>query len=331
MISQSLRVSQIRRLSLVILLSLPLFAVDGTVINATTNKPQPNVTVTLVQPSQNGMQTLASTKSDAAGKFSFDKTFAGPQLIQAQYNGVTYNKVVMPGAPSNNLEVSVYESTNKPGIAQITQHMILVQPSPENVGVNESFLLQDNSKYTYNDPAKGTLQFFLPPEAKGQVRVTVNAPGGMPIQRSAEETKQNNVYKVNYPIKPGETRIDLSYSVPAGNPMTLSGKVLHKDGKARLVAPQGVTLSGDNIKSVGQEPTTQASIYDIDGSTYKIEIQGTGALQAQDQAQPEEDSGQPQIQQADPRIYDHLYWIVGLAFAILGLGSYLLARRSVIK
>jgi hypothetical protein len=324
-------VSTILRISLIILLSLPLFAVDGTVTNATTNKPQPNVPVALVQPGQNGMQTLATTTSDAAGKFSFDKTVSGPQLVQAQYEGVTYNKVIMPGAPASNLDVSVYESTNKPGTAEITQHMILVQPSPENVGVSESFLLQDNSKFTYNDPVHGTLQFYLPPEANGQVRVTVNAPGGMPIQRPAEETKQKGVYKVDYAIKPGETRIDLSYSVPVTNPMLLSGKVLHKEGKARLVAPQGVVLSGDNIKTIGQEPKTQANIYDVDGSSYAVKIEGTGTLQTPEQAQPDEDTGQPQIQQVPPRIYAHMYWILGLAFAILGLGSYLLARNTATK
>src|SRR5437764_12900562 len=153
----------------------------------------------------------------------------------------------------------------------------------------------------------------------------------MPIQRPAEQNKQPGVYKVNYPIKPGETRIDLGYTVPAANPMVLSGKVLHKESKARLVAPQGATLSGENIKSIGQEPTTQANIYDVDGTAYKVEIQGNGTLEAPDQAQSDEDSGQPQIQQVQPRIYEHMYWIVGLAFAILGLGSYLLARSPAAK
>jgi len=29
-----------------------------------------------------------------------------------------------------------------------------------------------------------------------------------------------------------------------------------------------------------------------------------------------------------PRIYESMYWILGMAFAILGLGSVLLARNS---
>jgi hypothetical protein len=317
-------------LAILLLLTVPLLALDGTIINATTDTPQPNVLVTLVRPSQAGMQTIATTKSDAAGKFTFDKPVQGPQLIQVLYNGVTYNKVVMPGAPASNLDVNVYESTNKRGTAQVTQHMILLQPSPENLTVNESLLLQDDSKYTYNDPVNGTVQFYLPPEAKGQVRVTINAPGGMPIQRPATETRQKNIFKVDYPIRPGETRLDYAYTVPVAQPMIFTGKVLHKEGKARIVTPPGVTLTGDEIKSIGQEPTTQANIYDVNASTFKVEIQGSGSLQPKEE-QSDEDNGQPQIQQIQPRIYDHLYWLLGLTLAILGLGSYLLSRNAPAK
>src|SRR5947209_12152870 len=111
-----------------LMFSSRLSAVDGVVINATTNQPQPDVAVNLVQPGKSGMQTIGSTKSDVAGRFRIEKTVLGPQLIQAVYKGVTYNKMVMPGAPASNLEVSVYESTNKRGTAQVTQHMILLQP-----------------------------------------------------------------------------------------------------------------------------------------------------------------------------------------------------------
>ena len=304
-----------------------LLAADGHVINATTGAPAANILVMLVRPGPQGMQPLATTKSDAAGKFTLDKAAEGPSLIQAIYQGITYNKVLMPGAPTTGLEVTIYDSTNKPGAAEVTQHMILVQPSPDTVAVSETYLYGNNSKLTYNDPGNGTLQFYLPPEAKGQVRVTVNAPGGMPVERPASETKQKGVYKLDYPIKPGETRIDLAYSIPATDPVVLEGKILHKEGKARLVAPQGVTLTGDTIQSVGVEPTTQASIYDIIGNAYKVTIQGTGSLQPEAQ-QPDDDSGQPQIREVKPHIYDHMYWIAGLTLGILGLGSWLLARKS---
>src|SRR5216684_1295178 len=207
-----------------------LAAVDGTVINGTTGKPAPNTIVSLVQPGQGGMQTLASVKSDAQGMFRIDKSVQGPQLVQALYAGVLYNKVLMPGAPSTGLEVIVFDSTSKPGVAKVGQHFIVLQPSATDMSVSEGILYQGDPKLTFNDPANGTLHFYLPAAAQGTARVTINTSGGMPIQRPAEKTSQANVYKVSYPIKPGETRFDVSYTLPLENPLVFSGRILHAEG-----------------------------------------------------------------------------------------------------
>jgi hypothetical protein len=303
-------------------------AVDGTVINGTTGKPAPNTIVSLVQPGQGGMQTLASVKSDAQGIFRIDKLVQGPQLVQALYAGVLYNKVLMPGAPSSGLEVIVFDSTSKPSVAKVTQHFIVLQPSTKDMSVSEGILYQGDPKLTFNDAANGTLHFYLPPEAKGIVSVTINAPGGMPIQRPAEKTNQPNVYKVSYPIKPGETRFDLSYIIPAATPLIFSGKILHSEGASDLVVPNGVTISGENLELAGQEPKTQASIYRIGGTSYKVEVTGTGSLHQPEAAAADDDSGAPTIEQVKPRIYEQLYLILGMTFTILALGSFLLYRAK---
>jgi len=227
------------------------------------------------------------------------------------------------------LQVQVFDSTNKP-VATVSQHFIVLQPGASEMAVSEGILYRSDSNLTYNDAANGTLRFYLPPEAQGQVNVTINAPGGMPIQRPAQKTKDANVYKVDYPIKPGETRFDLNYVVPITTPLIFSGKILHSEGASDLVAPNGVTLKGDNIELAGQEPKTQASIYQIKGASYKVEVEGTGSLQPGGTAgsSPDEDNGMPTIQEVKPKIYDRLYWILGMAFGILGLGSVLLYRSS---
>ncbi|MBV8820980.1 MAG: carboxypeptidase regulatory-like domain-containing protein [Acidobacteriaceae bacterium] len=304
-------------------------AVDGSVTDGTTGKPAAGVDVSLVAPSQRGMQTLATAKSDASGKFAFTQTPKGPTLVQASYQGVTYSKMIMPGAPSTGLQVQVYDSTRKP-VAQVSQHMILIQPTASDLNVSETFLLQGDPKLTYIDPENGTVRLYLPKGFKGDLTVQATGPGGMPIARPAEKTKTPNVYKVDYPIRPGETRIDVTYSVPTtGNPPVLEGKVLHKEGKTRLVTPNGVTLKAANITELGKEPQSQASIYDLNGDSYKVEVNGTGSLQPMTDTSQEEDAGQPQITQEPPHIYHKMYWIMGLSFAILGLGTYLLASRAV--
>jgi hypothetical protein len=313
--------------------SRPLFAaVDGTIINRTTGKPSAGTIVSLVQPGQGGMQTLASVKTDAEGKFKFDRELQGPTLVQAFFGGVFYNKMIPPGTPSSGLQVDVFDSTNKPGVAKVSQHFIVLQPGPSEMAISEGILYQSDTPLTYSDPVNGSFHFYLPPETQGKVNVTINAPGGMPIQRPAEKTKQANVYKVDYPIKPGETRFDLNYTVPVTNPLIFSGKILHAEGASDLVIPTGVTIKGDNLELAGQEPKTQASIYRIKGNEYKVQVEGTGSLSpAAEASGPDDDNGAPGIEEVKPRIYDHLYLILGIAFATLALGSVVLYRSHATK
>ena len=316
------------KLALFLTLAASAFAaVDGTVINATTGKPQPSVIVTLVQPGSQGMQTLASVKTDAEGKFKIDKEIPpGPALLQALYQGATYNQMLAPGAPSSGVRVKIYDSSAKPGIAKISQHMILLEPSAEKLDVSETFMIENQSPMTFQDPVKGSVQFYLPEAAGGKVQVTINAPGGMPIQRPAEKTAQKNVYKIAYPVKPGESRFDVSYSLPASP--TFSSKIMHGEGLTRLVTPAAVTLSGDGIESLGQEPQTKAHIYNAGGADYSVTIAGTGSLRSAEPAPTEDDSGAPQPEAKMARVYDKLPWILAFGLGILGLGGWLLYRKG---
>jgi len=321
------------RAALYMLLALaPAFAaVDGVIVNGTTGQPEPNTTVKLIQPTQAGMQTLGTTKSDAQGKFSFDNNDAqGPRLIQAIFQGVQYNKMVPPGMPSTGVQIPVYASTNKAGTAKVTQHFIVLQPGEKEMTVSEGLLYMGDPSLTYYDPVNGSVRFYLPPEAKGLTSVTVNPAGGMPIQRPALKTKEPNVYKVDYPVRPGETRFDINYTIPTVSPMVFTDKEIHPEAASNLVVPSGVTAKSDDLELAGTEPKTQASIYriktGIKNASFKVEVQGTGALQPPEASG--DDNGQPQVQEVKPRIYESLYWILGMAFAILGLGSVLLARNA---
>lgn len=320
-----------RAAALLLIAIAPAFAaVDGTIVNGATGKPQPNATVTLIQPTQAGMKTLGTTKSDAQGHFSFDNNdAAGPRLIQAVFDGVQYNKMIPPGMPSNGVEVPVYPSTKTPGAAKETQHFIVLQPGDKEMTVSEGLLYEGPPDATFNDPVNGDVRFYVPPDVKGPIDVTVNPAGGMPIKRPAIKTKDPDIYKIDYPIHPGETRFDLNYTVPTTNPMIFTDKEIHPEASSNLVVPNGVTAKSDDLELVGTEPKTQASIYRIKNPNFKVEVVGTGLLADESQSQASaDDTGQPQIQEVKPRIYENMYWILGIAFAILTLGSVLLARNT---
>jgi hypothetical protein len=318
-------------------LALPAFsAVDGTVTNGTTNQPQPNVAMTLVKPGQQGMQTLGTTTTDAQGRFHFDKDQpgGGPQLIQAVYQGVTYNTLLTPNMSTSAVAAVVFNATKSPANAPITQHMIVVQPAQSQTNITETIIVQNSSKETFANSELGGIRFFLPPAADGQVRVSVQGPGGMPLPRAAEKTSESNVFKVDYAVKPGETQFNLSYVLPMGSPATLRGRIVNikgqPDGPTRFIAPTGVTLSSKDIRSLGQEPQTQASIYDLLTPAYTIDVTGTGSM-AQAQADPTDDSDVPQVEQRNPPVYHHLGWLLGLGLGALLVGVLVLYRSSPIR
>src|SRR5215467_11030210 len=104
----------------ILLLPCALAAVDGIVTNQTTGKPQPGATVTLYKlGAQNGLESVESVKSDAQGHFEIHQDLQGPRLLQAAYDGVTYNHMLPPGAPSSGVGLDVYNSATKPGDAKV--------------------------------------------------------------------------------------------------------------------------------------------------------------------------------------------------------------------
>jgi len=319
-------------LAALLFISLPLLAVDGVVVNATTGQPQSGVAVNLVQPSQSGMVQLGNTTTDAQGQFKIDKQIPpGPGLLQATYQGTTYNQIITPGMSTTGVQLKVYDATKKAGIARTVEHLILLEPGADRLRISETFVVGNDSNLTYNDPAKGSIQFFLPPATDGNAQVIITAPGGMPIPRPALKTPVAGIYKVDYPVKPGETRMDVSYTVPATN--KFSGKIVGSDAATHLVTPGTVTVTGDGIELAGREPQTQANIYNLTGLDYNLLIEGIGSLRPDDSAGaagPGDDGGSPQVEIKKPRIYAQLPWVLSLAFAILALGGTMLYRRGTV-
>ena len=318
-------------------LFLVALVITGTVVNGTNGKPQPGATVTLYKLGQDGMESIESAKSGPDGAFRIEKQQPGPQLLQTAYDGVTYNQMLPPGRPTEGIKLDVYEAVPQPGKTRLAQHMMLFEPSGEQMLVSEIFLFQNDGATTFDDPQGGTVKFYMPAESNGIVQVNATAPQGMPIRRTTEKTGQANVYKIlEFPIKPGESRIDLRYLLPYGPKTVFAGRRLFP-GETRLLAPPGVTLAGAALERLGEEPRTKTSIYRIAAPQFEIEIAGAGTLRTEEETAPEG----PPLSQIMPRIFEGIEgssglwqklaaakWIVALTVSILALGFLLLYRAQ---
>jgi len=304
-------------------------AIEGTVVNGTTGKPEPSVKISLVQPGANGMQAIATATSDANGKFSIDHDLPPPPaLLQADYKGVTYTQAQPPGRPATGIQFQIYESATKPPAEMQMAHLIMIEPSASALEISETFLIRNASTTTFQDSSNGTAQFYPPKSAGDKVQVSVTPPTQMTIARTAVKATKPGAFKIDYPVRPGETRFDMHYTLPASD--TFSGKVFPSDRPTTVVTPLSVRLSGDGIKEMGVEDQVQARIYNITAPSFEVKIEGTGSIREQQpgKASPDEDPGQPKTTEILAKIYDKMYWVLGLTFGILALGGALLFRKG---
>ena len=307
-------------------------AVSGTVRNGTTGAGAPGVTLTLSS-FLGGMTPLEETVTDTDGRFAFEKElpavatgqpFAG--AIRAELDGINYTEILGADDALDAVTITVY-SASATGIAPPSNRVVILEPGGEEMVVRESFQFFNNSEppVTYSTE-DGTLRFFLPDEAKGVVQVSGTGPAGMPLRSTALPAGEDGLYKVDFPLKPGENRIDLSYLVPfeEGTPFVL--RSLHPDVATRVAAPEGVEISGESVQLFGREPSTNAAIYSVTGAgAVALTVSGQGTLRRE--APSGSSSAEISIQPAP--IARELVWIAGLTILILGLGFvHLLTSRQ---
>jgi len=321
-----------RLATLFLLAALPLHAaVTGTVINRTTGQPQAGATVALNSLGQNGIELIDQAKSDAQGHFTINQDITGrtPYLIRTAYDDVTYNHMLPPGSPTSDITIDVYNSSKTAGEAKVGKHMVIFSPTASGqMGVQEMVQYLNPGKTAWSNPDTGALKFFLPAAAGGKAQVTATAPGGMPIPVALIPGQTGEIRGVDFPIKPGETRFDISYVVPYTPGTPFEGKIATKDDDTYLIVPPGVTLAGDGLSDLGVEPKSQDHIFGLPATSYKITLTGGAAPPSDaDTSSASQDQGPP-IEAILPRLYGNVYVILGLSLAILAVGFVMLYRKS---
>jgi len=316
--------------------------VNGTVLNRTTGQPIAGVALTLVD-LQAGMAEVATTKSDAQGQFTFNSDGLGekPMLIRAAFEGVTFNTAIRPGSPR--ADVDVYDVSKDPKMITVVSHIVIFQPRDGNLLVGEEYVVQNNSQ-----PARayfrseGNFDFAIPPNAKLE-QISTTSSTGMAVQQAPiEKGKGHNA--IAYAFRPGETSIRLSYGMLyPGNSTVVGLPASYSDVKLLVVAPPGMTLTGDGLAASGQEQGmmvyTHAPL--AAKATLAVNVSGVGTPQQSadasgvDQgvqgAEGNSRRGPQQDIQAVPGRLDSLKWPIIIGFiALFGLGAVVLSKKQIV-
>jgi hypothetical protein len=312
--------------------------ITGTVVNRTTGKAAANVPLTLLNVTAN-MAEVGSTKSDAEGAFTIDSPSigGGPMLLRAYYQGVNFNTFVPP--VNQPVTAEVFDVSHDPKIIAPTTHVVIFQPGDNKLIGAEEYMVQNSS----NPPqayfrTEGNFDFAIPEKGVLQ-QIAATTSGGMPVTQASIE-KGNGKYAIAYAFRPGETSIRLSYDLPyPGQAAILKLPATYPGVKLLVVAPPGVTVTGDGLQPAGQEEGMMVYTHEplAAKASLTVNISGVGSPQrsagsgAQSQEQEGNSrSGNENIQAVPGRLDEYKWYLLAGMGLLFAMSAFLLSRKQII-
>jgi hypothetical protein len=213
-------------------------SITGTVINKTSNKPAAGDDVVLIRLAQ-GMQESTRTKTDAKGRFTLDVPDAGVHLVRVTHDKANYFRPAPPGTES--VEVEVFDAAPKVNGVSSEADVIRIQTdeSGKSLLVVENFFVKNESNPPKTQFGERPFEFYLPAGAVVEGSAALG-PGGMPVQASPVPLGDANHYAFIFPIRPGETRFQITYKIPYSGSLKLGPKPTMTTDTVAVMMPKSM-------------------------------------------------------------------------------------------
>lgn len=304
----------------------------GTVRNSTTGKPAVGDDVVLLKLSQ-GMDEVARTKTDSAGRFTFDVTDAASQhMVRVNHQNVNYHRPAPPGATS--VEVEVFDVAAKVDAVKMVVNILRMETVEGSLEVVEVYGLRNDSQPPRTWMADSTLDVSLP--AAANIReAMVAGPGGMPVNASPVPQKEPGQYSFRHAIRPGETRFQITYRIPYSGEASFQPRLKSAVEHLVIMLPRTMQFtSGAPFQEMTEEDgsTVHVSTTVEPGKEPSFRVSGTGVFEAAAAAagaQAENRPGGglgPPSQSPDPLAQYRWYILGGLGLALV-VGAFYLMQK----
>jgi hypothetical protein len=238
-------------------------SITGVVTNKTTNKPSGGDDVVLIRLAK-GMQEASRTKTDAKGRFTLEIPDGdnGLHLVRVTHDKANYFRPAPPGTQS--VEVEVFNAAVKvKGVSSEADVMRLqTDESGKTLRVIENFFVKNESNPPLTQFSDRPFEFYLPEGAVVEGSAAL-APGGMPVQASPVPLGDANHYAFIFPIRPGETRFQISYRLPYGGSLKFAPRVAMPTDTVAIMMPKSMTFKqgpSSPYAPVTEETTAQTYV-----------------------------------------------------------------------
>jgi len=323
-------------------LSAAAQTLSGTATNGTTGKPAAGDEVILINLA-NGMEEAAHTKADSAGKFAFKLTDNGPHLIRAVHQGVTYHAVAPPGM--NSVEVQVFDVAKKIASISLTADVLRVEAETGKLQAKRLFVVNNASSPPKTQMNDHNFEFYLPAGAKID-QAQAKAPNGQSIEAEYAPQAEKNRYAVVFPLRPGETQIQVQFSLPYSGTLKFDPKPLYPAEHFVVVLPKSmhfVAADASRFQSM-EDPGQADTLVEVAqqtqvGQSLSFTLTGTGTI-SESPAQVASGAAQQQgrdnrpggglgapIDAPDP-LQKYQFLILGGFAVILAVGAWVVLNRQ---
>jgi len=286
------RLSALKLIALA-LLSASAFAetITGTVTNKTTNKPAAGDDVVLIRLAQ-GMQESTRSKTDSKGRFSLDVPDPGGiHLVRVTHDKANYFQPVQPSETS--VAVDVYTAAAKVEGLTGEADVLKIQSDPGGATLNviEMFFVKNVSSPPKTQFSDRPFEFYLPEGAVVEGSVALG-PGGMPVRSAPVPLGDPNHYAFIFPLRPGETRFQVTYKVPYKGTFAFTPHPVLPTDTVAIVMPKSMSFqaaASSPYARVTEETTAQAYAARNISSSQPLgfTVSGSGELPREENAPPQ--------------------------------------------
>jgi hypothetical protein len=215
--------------------------ITGTVTNGTNNKASAGDDVILVSLQQR-MQETARTKTDAHGHYSIDVPDQGMHLIRVDHEKASYFQPAPPNTTT--VDVQVFDvAATVPGITT-EANVIRVETDPQGLHVTQSYFVKNDSTPPRTQFSSHSYEIYLPPDAKIEGAAAMG-PGGMPVASSPAPMGEKGHYTYLFPLRPGETQFQVTYSLPYSGSAKFAPKLAGSADNVVVMVPKSMTFTPD--------------------------------------------------------------------------------------
>lgn len=214
--------------------------ITGTVMNMTTGKPAAGDSVALIR-LQQGMQEAAQTTTDASGRYTLNITDADPMhLVRVTHDKANYFKPAPPGTQTVN--VDVYNSAQKVEGVSTEAQVVRIEAEGGQLHITENFFVKNVSSPPRTQFGARAYEIYLPQGAQNVTGAALG-PGSMPVQSSPVPLGPPGDYSFVFPIRPGETRFQVSYGMPYSGSLQFPARVAAPVDNFAIILPKSMRFT----------------------------------------------------------------------------------------